>query len=410
MKKSVFVALLLGCSTWGYSQKISSSNLKKDLSYLASDKLEGRGTGLKGCELAAEYIAQQFKSIGLLPKGEDKGYLKSFTVKVAANPHASVDSAAHEVTSSNVIGYIDNQAENTILIGAHYDHLGIGKDGNSLDANPQGKIHNGADDNASGVAGVLALANFYQHNKFKEKNNFLFICFSGEELGLYGSKKFCENPSIDLTKVNFMINMDMIGRLDSLNRLLVYGVGTAAPFVKLVEAKNSIFKLKLDSSGIGPSDHTSFYLKDIPVLHFFTGQHADYHKPSDDIEKINFIGIQKVLEYITALIDELDKGPKLTFLKTRNADNENTPKFKVTLGIMPDYVYEGVGVRADGITIGKPASKAGMQKGDIVIKLGDILVKDMHTYMEALSKFKKGDTTKVEIMRGKENLTLDISF
>lgn len=410
MIKSVFIVLILGGSTLVNAQKISTSNLKKDLNYLASDKLEGRGTGLKGCELAADYIAQQFKSIGLLPKGVENGYLKSYTVKVPANPHASVDSAAHEVKSANVIGYIDNQAENTIVIGAHYDHLGMGKDGNSLDANPLGKIHNGADDNASGVAGVLALANLFQHNKIKEHNNFLFICFSGEELGLYGSKKFCEDPTIDLAKVNFMINMDMIGRLDSLNRLLVYGVGTAAPFVKLVEEKNSGFKLKLDSSGIGPSDHTSFYLKDIPVLHFFTGQHADYHKPSDDIDKINFKGIQKVLEFISVLIEELDKGPKLTFLKTRNADNENTPKFKVTLGIMPDYVYEGVGVRADGITNGKPASKAGMQKGDIVIKLGDILVKDMQTYMEALSKFKKGDTTKVEVQRGNENVILELTF
>ena len=182
------------------------------------------------------------------------------------------------------------------------------------------------------------------------------------------------------------------------------------PSVTLVNDTKGNLKLKLDSSGIGPSDHTSFYLKDIPVLHFFTGQHSDYHKPSDDAEKINYTGEKKVLEYIVKLVNEIDKMPKLIFTKTRNTDNESTPKFKVTLGIMPDYVFEGTGVRADGITDGRPASKSGLQKGDVIVKLGDIVVKDMQTYMEALSKFKKGDSTKVEVQRGKENKIMDVTF
>ena len=411
MQNKIAFSLLITLSFFtAKAQEIEVTQLKKDIYFLAKDKLEGRATGEKGAKKAADYISYRFKKIGLLPRGDDNTYLKKYQVRVPANPHTSTDSTAKELHSANVVGFINNNSENTIIIGAHYDHLGLGMDGNSLDANPQGKIHNGADDNASGVAGVLALANYYQNNKIKEHYNFLFLCFSGEELGLFGSKKFCENPSIDLSNVDFMLNMDMIGRLDSLNHLIVYGVGTATPFVTLVNDTKGDLKLKLDSSGIGPSDHTSFYLKDIPVLHFFTGQHSDYHKPSDDAEKINYDGEKKVLEYIVKLVNEIDKMPKLIFTKTRNADNESTPKFKVTLGIMPDYVFEGTGVRADGVTDGKPASKAGLLKGDVIIKLGDNVVKDMQTYMEALSKFKKGDSTKVEVQRGKENKIMDVTF
>jgi Peptidase family M28/PDZ domain len=403
----VFLLFITGNSI---AQEVRIKQLKKDIDYLASDKLEGRATGEKGCELAASYISQRFKKIGIQPLGDDRTYLKKYRFKVPANPHGSIDSTAIEKASSNVVGFIDNSAAETIIIGAHYDHLGKGENGSSLDANPKGKIHNGADDNASGVAGVLALANYYQNNKQKENYNYLFICFSGEELGLFGSKKYCENPSIAFKKINFMLNMDMIGRLDSLNRLLIYGVGTAPEFVSIVNANKKNFQLKLDSSGIGPSDHTSFYLKDIPVLHFFTGQHADYHKPSDDADKVNYEGEKMVIDYITSLVDSIDKLPKLVFTKTRNADKENTPKFKVTLGIMPDYVYEGVGVRADGVSDGKPAAKAGLIKGDVIIKLGDIEVKDMQSYMEALSKFKKGDSTQVEVKRGVEKKVFEITF
>jgi hypothetical protein len=392
------------------AQQIQVSQLKNDIVFLADKKLEGRGTGEKGCEMAAEYISNRFKEIGLLPKGETSSYLKAFSFKVPANPHGAIDSTAKEKLSSNVLGYIDNAAENTIVIGAHYDHLGFGHDGNSLEANSKGMIHHGADDNASGVAGVLALASYYQNNKIKERYNFLFVCFSGEELGLFGSKKFCDQATIDLKKVHFMLNMDMIGRLDSAKRLVIYGVGTAAPFVEMITALKQDFLVKLDSSGIGPSDHTSFYLKDIPVLHFFTGQHGDYHKPSDVWEKVNFEGEKDVLDFIVRLVNEFNKSEKFIFTKTRNADSESSPKFKVTLGIMPDYVFEGQGVRADGVSDGKPAAKAGMQKGDVILKLGSNEVKDMQTYMQALAKFKKGDSTTVEVERGKEKLQLSVTF
>ena len=314
------------------------------------------------------------------------------------------------VSSIDVVGYLDNGAENTVVIGAHYDHLGMGLDHNSLDANPEGKIHNGADDNASGTAGVLELARFFAQNQPKEKFNFLFICFSGEELGLFGSKKFCENPTIDFSKVNYMINMDMIGRLnDSTKKLIIYGVGTAPDWVPMIDKIQSDFSIKKDSAGIGPSDQTSFYLKNIPVLHFFTGQHADYHKPSDDINKINFIGEKKVLEYIVKIIEETEKLPKLIFQKTKNPD-VGARKYKVTLGLMPDYAFEGKGMHIDDVTKGKPASKAGLQKGDIIIKLGEVNVGNVNDYMKALSTFKKEDTTEIIVVRDGKQIKMNVTF
>ena len=388
---------------------VSESTIQKHVAYLASDKLKGRGTGTKAERKAAAYLAKQFKKAGLQPKGADGKYLLPFVFKKSSDPHGGIAPNAPQVNSQNVAAYLDNGAPYTIVIGAHYDHLGLGLDHNSLDANPEGKIHNGADDNASGTSGVLELARYFAQNGVKEQHNFLFLCFSGEELGLVGSKKFTENPSIDLANVSFMINMDMIGRLNEEKRIMVGGVGTAPDFVPLLSRLTSELTVKQDSAGIGPSDHTSFYLKNIPVLFFFTGQHSDYHKPSDDIEKVNFAGEKLVLEYAIRIIEALDKVPKLRFQETK-AKPEDTPRFKVTLGIMPDYTYEEEGVHVDGVTDGKPASKAGVQKGDVIIGLGDFKVETMQDYMKALAAFKKGDSTTVKVKRGAETRELPVTF
>jgi C-terminal processing protease CtpA/Prc len=170
------------------------------------------------------------------------------------------------------------------------------------------------------------------------------------------------------------------------------------------------FVVRIDSSGSGPSDHTSFYRKDIPVLFFFTGQHKDYHRPSDDGDKINYEGELQIINYITNIISQLEKsGEKLAFLKTREAQSATT-SFKVTLGIMPDYTYDGAGIRADGVTEGRPAAKAGIKAGDVVIQLGDHQINSMETYMQALNKFKKGDKAKVKYKRGAETLESQIEF
>lgn len=392
------------------AQDISEKNIRKHLEYLASDKLKGRGTSTKEEKKAAAYIAKRFKKAGLQPKGDNGSWYHQFGYKKSKDPHGTDLETAPQMYSRNVVGYLDNGAAHTIVIGGHYDHLGLGLDRNSLEANPTGKIHNGADDNASGTAGVIELARYYASNGIKEAHNFLFICFSAEELGLYGSKKYVEYPTVDLSTVSFMVNMDMIGRMNQENRIMVGGVGTAPDFVPLLEKlKTPDLTFKLDSSGVGASDHTSFYLKNIPVLFFFTGQHSDYHRPSDDTDKINYAGEVKVLHLVVKAIAALDKTPKLTFQETKSKV-ENAPRFKVTLGIMPDYTYEGEGVRADGINDGRPGAKAGMQKGDIIVELGDMKIKTMSDYMKALSLFQKGDSTKMKVKRQETEKVLDVSF
>ncbi len=412
LSKGVSRFIVTGCVILAFAfsatAQTSTDNLKKHIYFLAGKKLQGRGTGSKGEKLASAYIAKQFKSYGLLPKGDD-GYFQTFTFKDKSNPHDTVgDGAERKLT--NVVGYLDNGATNTIIIGAHYDHLGLGHDHNSLDANPDNKAHYGADDNASGTAGMLEMARHYATNNVKEEYNFLFMAFSGEELGLLGSKKFTVKPTIDLAKVNFMLNFDMIGRLSKeTNKLIVYGVGTSPNFVPAIGAVKTSLTIKQDSSGIGPSDQTSFYLQNIPVLHFFTGQHSDYHKPSDTPDKINYDGEKVVVDYAIALVDELQFQPKQPFLATK-VKAEDTPKFKVTMGIMPDYAFDGKGVHVDGVTDGKPAALAGLKKGDIIVKLGDVEVTDMTTYMKALAAQKKGSVAEVVVMRGTERVVSTVEF
>jgi hypothetical protein len=403
---SILVGLL--CFSYTHAQIIRLENIKKTISFLASDNLKGRGTSSVEELIAANYIAKEFKHLGL--QAFNKSYLKLFTYKKNPNPHDTSTTAVIEKKANNVVGFLDNKAAYTIVVGAHYDHLGLGHDNNSLEANPHGKIHNGADDNASGTAGVIELANYFSQNKVMEPFNFLFVCFSGEELGLLGSKKYCDNPDIDLSKINYMINMDMIGRLnDSTKKLMVYGVGTSPVWVPMIDSLKTEIKIKKDSSGVGPSDQTSFYLKDIPVLHFFTGQHSDYHKPSDDAYKINYTGEVSVLNYIAAVIEKTFSYPKLIFTKTRNPDTGKS-SFKVTMGVMPDYAYEGIGMRIDGVSDGRPAFKAGILKGDVLKKLDGMEVKNVEEYMKILSTFKKGDTTTVEILRNKEVKNLAVTF
>ena len=288
--KKFFIFLIFPSVVFGQIKKISfptQNQLYRDIEYLSSDSLEGRESGTKGEAYAAEYIAMRMKGLGLSPKGTN-GYFQTFSFSPKINPHSNHEDLTKRISITNVIGFLNNGAKKTVVIGGHYDHLGHGIMG-SLHSAKDSAIHNGADDNASGIALMLDLAKELKRKIFSKHSNYLFIAFSGEEMGLLGSNFFCKNPTIDLETLDYMLNFDMVGRLDESKGLAINGVGTSPNWKReLNKANKKSLKLVLSESGTGPSDHTSFYLKDIPVLHFFTGQHEDYHKPSDDIEKINF--------------------------------------------------------------------------------------------------------------------------
>lgn len=315
-----------------------------------------------------------------------------------------------QVNGHNVIGYKNNHRKKTVIICAHHDHIGFNEYDNSRYKGPQA-IHNGADDNASGVAAMIELSK--QLNKWGlRKNNYLFIAFSGEELGLLGSKYFTKNPLIPLDEINYVVNIDMLGRIDSTKKTLtINGVGTAsewAEILKKLETDSQNIRIATTESGLGPSDHASFYLENIPVLHFFSGQHRDYHTPDDDEDRINYQGMHHSIQAIKQIVCH-SKKKKLNFVKTKDI-SPGKMRFKVTLGVMPDYSFSGEGMRIDGVTPDRPAAAAGLLRDDVVIQIGDFPVKDMMGYMSALGKFEKGETVPVTVLRNRSTYIVNVTF
>jgi hypothetical protein len=547
MKKWIAILLFLPILAVGQSkrklriaaekeQSLTLSNLQKHVQYLADDQLQGRRTGTTGEIMAMEYLIQQYKLLGIEPKGSN-GFVQEFEINEGlqieeatflevsgkklllneeyfpvafsankaikgtpaialseagqpwfrdlkelleenkTNPHFDVEAVIKKIaneaaaknatslliynTSSivdnvqfnkndqspslsipviyitqkgltkyfsdpaatlpielsvklsakvrkarNVVAFINNNAPNTVILGAHYDHLGYGEDKNSLDG--LNEIHNGADDNASGTAALLELA-----RKLKQKappaNNYLLMHFSGEELGLMGSKYWLENPTVSV-KANYMINMDMVGRYDTARKLTIGGYGTSPEWGSTIPMLANKFSYKLDSAGTGPSDHASFYRKDIPVLFFFTGSHPDYHKASDDWDKINYAGINDIVNLVYKIVETTDSKGKIGFAKTREQQMGRSTRFTVSLGVIPDYGYTGTGMRIDGASAGKLADKLGLKAGDILLQLGDYKFVDVNSYMQSLSKFNKGDKTKLIYKRGSEEITVALEF
>lgn len=387
--------------------------------------------GSRGATAVIVYNTSDKKD-GLAFNGKDGAASLSIPViylsKDAATKYLSDESASLEIklktdigpkkrTGTNVVGYIDNGAPRTVVLGAHFDHLGFGEDGNGLARGDGQQVFNGADDNASGVSALIELARLLKASRDKS-SNYLFIAFSGEELGLYGSKYFVENPTVDISKVSYMINMDMLGRLNAAEpTITVGGFGTSPAWGEAYAntGKKGLYaanlKFKYDSTGTGPSDHTSFYRKNIPVLFYFTGLHTDYHKPSDDADKINYVGQMNIVKHILSVVETANRQPeKLAFTKTREVQMGSSARFSVTLGIMPDYTYSGAGVRVDGVTENRPAQKVGIKAGDVITSIGEHKVTSMDAYMKALAQFKKGDKTTVTYSRGAETKSAPIEF
>ena len=416
-RKIFLLFLLTATLTTSFAQSgKEAETLKKDLNYLASDELKGREAGTEDEVKAAKYIAARFREIGLKPKGED-GYYQHFTFMEALSEEERKKEEKDSLLRKcrNVIGYIDNGSEKTIVIGAHYDHLGWGE--HSSRHTGEKAIHNGADDNASGTSAILLLAQRMKAKKEAEFN-YLFIAFSAEEKGLIGSRYFVNHPLVPLSGISCMLNLDMVGRLSRKEELTLTGVGTSPAWEQIlarVELKGA--EVARDGSGLGRSDHTHFYLKEIPVLNFFTGEHEDYHKPGDDADKIDYQGILNVVDFVAAIIDALDETESIAFSHTENSDKRKewaeprkAPKYKVTLGVMPDYTYGGEGMRIESVIADRPAANAGLEDGDVVKQLGDVKVIDLQTYMKALAHFSSGDKTTVHFERDGVAMKAEVEF
>ncbi len=330
---------------------------------------------------------------------------------------ASADVEEIRKTSKNVLGYLEGSdalRNEVLVVGAHYDHLGMGGE-NSGSLQPDTiAIHNGADDNGSGTVGLLELAQYYSSQRSSLKRSMLFIAFTGEELGLLGSAHFVKNPTIPLERIVAMVNMDMIGRLKE-RKLIVYGIGTSPGFEELAQKANadSTFVLKLNKDGFGPSDQSSFYGKNIPVFHFFTDLHSDYHRPSDDWQLINYEGMKQVLEYvrrITMNLNTTEAKPQYVQVEQPKVAEGSGRGIRSYTGTIPDFGEQAEGMKISGVREGSPAAKAGLQGGDIIVKFGTIDIKNLYDYTFALGEYKPGDEVEVVVKRGKEVVKMKLTL
>ena len=381
---------------------ITIDDFKAHITYLSSDGLAGRSSGTPGDRLAKDYIVNHFTNAG--------GSAERFVEVQEHYVSKSRLKPKNKVKTYNIIATLpgnDKKLKNEyVVIGAHYDSV----------KNTLGLIHNGADDNGSGTSMILEL-----FEKFASENNhkrtLVFMAFGGEELGLLGSKHYVNNPTIDLSKVQLMVNLDMVGRMDEENNVQLGGSPSAKNFSSKLHPFFVNSKINIIDLGKGifsRSDHYNFYKKDIPVLFFFTGIHPDYHTATDDEDKINYDGMMEISKVVEPIIAEFANVEERLVFETMEEEEQekmqSPSKMKVTLGIMPDYAFDDKGVKADSVIDNRPGQKAGMIDGDIVIKIKDFDIVDMYKYMEALSKIESGTKTQITVLRDKEEIVLDVQF
>ncbi|RMH63887.1 MAG: M20/M25/M40 family metallo-hydrolase [Calditrichaeota bacterium] len=335
---------------------------------------------------------------------------------IQENIQASVDLKQVKVRTQNVVAVLKGRElpDEYVVVGAHYDHLGFGGWGSGSRAPDVHEVHNGADDNGSGTVSLLELAQYFATAPVKPRRSILFMAFGAEEMGLLGSKFFTAHPLIDLKNIRIMLNMDMVGRLNPESKTLtVGGTGTAAGLEETLKklAEEKAFKIKTSPEGFGPSDHASFYVKDIPVVFLFTGTHEDYHKPSDDVDKINFEGMKAVDDYAAAIIEhEANDTTPLTFQEAGPKEEQRVARFKVTLGVIPDYASDVKGLRLDGVREGGVAARAGLKKGDIIVGMDKKAVNNIYDYMNRLADIKRGQEVDIEVLRENERLHFKAKF
>jgi hypothetical protein len=405
------IALSLGSRL--EAQRIAEPpRLLDDIKFLSDDRLQGRVTGSAGADSSATYLARRFSEVGLQPAAG--GWFQSFTV--GRDAPVARQAQAGGVIGKNVIGILPGRdpvlRNQTVVLGAHYDHLGLGGFG-SLDPDSTGKVHNGADDNASGVAALIQVAARLAVSP--PARTVVFIAFSGEELGLLGSAHYVKNPIYPLATTLAMVNLDMVGRLRN-GRLIVYGARSAREFPALLDSLNwyAGFDLKAQGDGYGPSDQSSFYAAKRPVLHLFTDLHEDYHRTTDDWQKINLDGLKRVSDFTLGLVTALaNRARPLTFEdlpsplpNQASAPPAVTPGYGAYLGTVPDMTGTPGGVRLVGVRAGSPAEKAGLRGDDIITRIGAADTPDLQAMTDALRSHRPGETVEIVVRRGATVTTL----
>ena len=390
------------------TQAPDSLAIRRDVEYLASPALAGRLTGSAGNDSAAAYIARRYETLKLVAAAP--GFEQHFVARPPAHagPGASLP-------TQNVFAILNGRDPalrgEYVVVGAHFDHLGPSKDG-AMDPDSHA-LRLGADDNASGTAAVLELARIFAHSP--ARRSIIFANFSGEEQGLLGSSYFVEHSPVPIDSIDAMVNFDMVGRLKN-DRLIVYGVATATELPALLDSANALTKLAITAQGdgFGPSDQSSFYAKNVPVLHFFTDLHDDYHRATDTPDKINAAGEARVVSVAERVVRAIaDRPARLSFVRAAAAPTMSSSRegSDVYLGSIPDMASGDVpGLRLSGVSAGTPADVAGLKAGDIIVEFGGAPVKDLYEYSNALYSRKPGDEVDVVVLRGGSRLTLHVKL
>ena len=418
MKKTLILIVFSFLTTNLFCQegKISDYNIEKAVYYLASEELQGRLPSSKGDSLAVDYITNIFKQANLKPLFE------TFYQEVAFKDMESIAMNSKQAGpknkfSRNIVGVLEGSdsilRNEYIVIGAHVDHLGLGSMMGGSRSKETNKVHYGADDNASGVALMLDLLKKFSISSIKPKRSIIFIAFACEEQGLIGSKKFVEELPFDSKQIVAMLNFDMVGKLKN-NSIKVGGSRTSKESEKIIKkyAKENNLKVTLSPSGIAPSDHASFYAKNITVFYFTTGADSTYHTQYDTPDKLNYKGMDIVSSLAFDIANDVaNRKNKLRFRRVAETKNKgHMSDVKVTLGIMPDVTGSTDGLKAENVSKGKPADRAGMLTGDIIIELNGKKITDIYSYMDALGTLKENQTYKVKIKREGKTKELKIKL
>lgn len=379
--------------------------------YLSDDALEGRLSGSVGERCATEYIAGEFARIGLEPGGEGGGYFQPLELQSSVTAHVPLG------VGRNVVGVLEGAdptlRSQAVVLGAHHDHLGRGEVFGSLAGPDDGDddIHNGADDNASGVGALVAAAAALAEDP--PARSVVFITFSGEEFGLLGSSYYVQDPLIPLDQTVAMLNLDMVGRLED-DPLIVNGTGTAEEWGEILDAARVEYGIPFARSpeGYGPSDQTSFYAQDVPVLHFFTNVHGEYHRPGDHWQLIDRRGLAQVARLVEGIVRNVaDRPQPMAHLAGAGTPPEEQPAgYGAYLGTVPDFAPVEFGVRLSGVSGGSPAEEAGMQAGDILIRLGSLDIDDLYALTEALQQIEPGTAVLATFLRDEAEMRVMVTL